>query len=101
MSIACNDTIGCGLLPSLPFMKVSYPLNAANLCVHLSVYPAVHNAVGLEHDWVCRGEPGGDSDTRQRGAARPGLQNIPWRPTLLQVPSHPLFAAAHCPKLLA
>ena len=46
----------------------------------------MHSTEGLEHDLVCRGEAGGDSDTWQRGAARSGLQDIPRRPTLLQVP---------------
>ncbi len=37
---------------------------------------------------LCRGAACCDTYTWQCGAARSGLQNIPWRPPLLQVPLH-------------
>ena len=48
--------------------------------------------------WVCRGAARGDSHTRQCGAARPGLQNFPWRPPLLQV-APPLLPISQNPLL--
>ena len=50
--------------------------------------------------WVCRGAARGDSHTRQCGAARPGLQNFPWRPPLLQV-APPLCPSVETPCCLS
>lgn len=59
---------------------------------HVAMSCAQLSAIGSERAWVCRGQAGGDFDTRQRGAARAGVPNIAWRPALLQVPSPPLPA---------
>lgn len=86
----------------LPICDSHLPTECWQSCVFIGQLTQQYLPVkGLEHDWVCRGEACGDSDTWQRGAARAGFQNIPWRPALLQVPLYPLSAAPHCLDLLA
>ena len=78
-------------MPLSVMVKASAPCPC--MVMHQSYGSVKRSAsAGCECDWVCRGQAGGDFDTRQRGAARAGLPNITWRPALLQVPPPPLFA---------
>jgi len=66
-------------------LSTTYPCCSFGICSFVDSTSAPRCQLGA---WLCRGAACGDSHTRQCGAARPGLQNFPWRPPLLQVPLH-------------